>query len=162
MAHYNVFDVCAQIRQDWADTRMDQAAGPSKKCPGGYSIPANKECGGAKEDQPQPGQRGYKRSAAKRILKGAAKGALEGANAGFYQGATGEIVKGSVMNAVSAGSGGTANQIAANAGKRARSGYQVGAVVGGLAGGIGTAAKEVSAYRNTMKARKAAKQSSPQ
>jgi len=33
----NVFDVCAQIGMD---------AGPrGKKCPGGYSIPVNKQCG---------------------------------------------------------------------------------------------------------------------
>lgn len=47
MAYYSAFDVCAQIRQDWAEARMD--AGPSKKCPGGYSIPADKKCGGADE-----------------------------------------------------------------------------------------------------------------
>ena len=34
----DVFDACSQIRAD---------AGPKgKKCPGGYSIPANKQCGG--------------------------------------------------------------------------------------------------------------------
>lgn len=42
----DVFDTCHQIRQDWAEQRLD--AGKGKKCPGGYSIPSNKKCGGGK------------------------------------------------------------------------------------------------------------------
>lgn len=38
----NVFDVCFQIR-------LDANKGKGKKCPGGYSIPAGKKCGGKKK-----------------------------------------------------------------------------------------------------------------
>ena len=41
MAYYSAFDVCAQIREDWVEGRMDAKG---KKCPGGYWIAASKQC----------------------------------------------------------------------------------------------------------------------
>lgn len=152
----NALDICAQIRQDWADERFDNQQG--KRCPGGYFIPANKTCGGAKEGQPQPGQRGYKRSAAKRVLKGAARGMQKGAEVGA-RAASGMSVGASIyglgnkrtrarttMEGYTLESGKKAAEAAA-------SGGAIGALAGGVAGGVRTAAKEVSAYRKTMKAR---------
>lgn len=49
MKYYDSIDVCRQIRSDHAEERLD--AGKGKKCPGGYWIPANKQCG-------KPGQAG--------------------------------------------------------------------------------------------------------
>ena len=42
MVQGNTFDACDQIRKDWSDSRMD--AGKGKKRPGGYWIPASKQC----------------------------------------------------------------------------------------------------------------------
>jgi hypothetical protein len=58
MIKFDAFDVCAQIRMDWEEGRYD--AGPSKKCPGGYSIPANKQCGGSKDVLNRIGKAGMK------------------------------------------------------------------------------------------------------
>lgn len=89
---YDAFDVCAQIREDWAEARMD--AGKGKQCPGGYWIAAGKQCGG-KEESPSTvssrirsaARRGYRagREAARNnpLIGGASRlgGALVGANA---------------------------------------------------------------------------------
>ncbi|WP_353258017.1 hypothetical protein [Prochlorothrix hollandica] len=44
-ALYDSYDVCSQIRQDWEEEVRTDMGGKGKKCPGGYSIPANKQCG---------------------------------------------------------------------------------------------------------------------
>lgn len=62
----DVFDICQQIRMD---------AGKGKKCPGGYSIPANKQCGGKKKMRSPGGNRFSPGSFAVGGVLGAAGGA---------------------------------------------------------------------------------------
>jgi hypothetical protein len=77
MVDPDVFDVCAQIRLDWAKGRYD--TGPSKKCPGGYSIPASKQCSG---DQKAMRERYKTQGAQIGSMVGGAPGSIVGSKLG--------------------------------------------------------------------------------